>query len=84
MLAGILLRFGLDTFISLQGHFLLCATMLAGWLLAKAFAPRYAVVAALLLGLLVCLLTGELTAGVTPVAIALPEFTAPISRQAVY
>lgn len=77
MLAGILLRFGLDTFISLQGHFLLCATMLAGWLLAKAFAPRYAVVAALLLGLLVCLLTGELTAGVTPVAIALPEFTAP-------
>jgi benzoate membrane transport protein len=77
MLAGILLRFGLDTFTSLQGHFLLCGTMLAGWLLAKAFAPRYAVVVALIAGLAICVLTGEFRTASVPVAVALPEFTAP-------
>lgn len=77
MLAGILLRFGLDTFTSLQGHFLLCLSMLMGWLLAKAFAPRYAVVAALLVGLAVCLMTGEFTSTGVPMGVALPEFTAP-------
>lgn len=77
MLAGILLRFGLDTFTSLQGHFLLCLSMLMGWLLAKAFAPRYAVVAALLMGLAVCLMTGEFTSAGVPMGVALPEFTAP-------
>jgi benzoate membrane transport protein len=77
MLAGILLRFGLDTFTSLQGHFLLCLSMLMGWLLAKAFAPRYAVVAALLVGLAVCLMTGEFTSAGVPMGVALPEFTAP-------
>lgn len=77
MLAGILLRFGLDTFTSLQGHFLLCLSMLMGWLLAKAFAPRYTVVAALLVGLAVCLMTGEFTSTGVPMGVALPEFTAP-------
>lgn len=76
MLAGILLRFGLDTFTSLQGHFLLCLSMLMGWLLAKAFAPRYAVVAALLMGLAVCLITGEFKSAGVPMGVALPEFTA--------
>lgn len=77
MLAGILLRFGLDAFTSLQGHFLLSGSMLFGWLLAKAFAPRYAVVVAMIVGLIACALTGELTAGAPSVAVALPEFTRP-------
>lgn len=77
MLAGILLRFGLDTFTSLQGHFLLCGSMLMSWLLAKAFSPRYAVVIAMLVGLMVCVVTGELKPGIAPVAIVLPEFTSP-------
>ncbi len=78
MLAGILLRFGLDAFTSLQGHFLLCGTMLAGWLLAKIYAPRYAVVAALAAGLVICLATGEFKSEGVPMAgVALPEFTAP-------
>ncbi len=77
MLAGILLRFGLDAFTSLQGHFLLCGSMLVSWLLAKAFAPRYAVVVALLAGLAVCLATGEFkTQSVSP-GVVMPEFTAP-------
>lgn len=77
MLAGILLRFGLDAFTSLQGHFLLSGSMLFGWLLAKAFAPRYAVVVTMIVGLIACALTGELTAGAPSVAVALPEFTQP-------
>lgn len=77
MLAGILLRFGLDAFTSLQGHFLLCGSMLVSWLLAKACAPRYAVVAALLAGLAICLVTGEFkTESVSPVVV-MPAFTAP-------
>lgn len=50
MLAGILLRFGLQAFATLEDHLLLCGGMLAAWLLCKALYPRFAVVAALLVG----------------------------------
>ncbi|VTO23893.1 benzoate transport protein [Klebsiella variicola] len=39
MLAGILLRFGLQAFAGLQEHLLLCGGMLAAWLLCKALWP---------------------------------------------
>ncbi|MGF7448464.1 benzoate/H(+) symporter BenE family transporter, partial [Klebsiella michiganensis] len=45
MLAGILLRFGMQAFASLQANLLLCGSMLAVWLLCKAWLPRFAVVA---------------------------------------
>nr|WP_202303672.1 benzoate/H(+) symporter BenE family transporter [Cedecea sulfonylureivorans] len=77
MLAGILLRFGLDAFTSLQGHFLLSAGMLFGWLVAKVLAPRYAVVVAMLTGLVISLVTGGFQAQSVSTAIVLPEFTAP-------
>lgn len=78
MLAGILLRFGLDAFSSLQGHFLLCGTMLSGWLLTKIYAPRYAVVVALAAGLGICLVTGEFKSeSFSTTGVALPVFTAP-------
>ncbi|VEB98050.1 Inner membrane protein ydcO [Cedecea lapagei] len=77
MLAGVLLRFGLDTFNSLQGHFLLCGSMLLGWLLAKMFAPRYAVVVAMIAGLVVCLVTGELHTEVAAASVVAPTFTSP-------
>jgi len=77
MLAGILLRFGLDAFTSLQGHFLLSAGMLIGWLVAKVLAPRYAVVVAMLTGLVISLVTGGFQAQSVSTAVVLPEFTAP-------
>jgi benzoate membrane transport protein len=52
MLAGILLRFGLQAFATLEDHLLLCGGMLAAWLLCKALYPRFAVVAALLVAAL--------------------------------
>ena len=77
MLAGVLLRFGLEAFTSLQGHFLLSGSMFLAWLLAKVFAPRYAVVAAMLAGLAVCLVGGEMNTNAVPVSVVIPEFTAP-------
>lgn len=47
MLAGILLRFGLQAFGTLNGEFVMCGGMLLAWLLFKVFAPRYAVIAAM-------------------------------------
>ncbi|WEP47759.1 benzoate/H(+) symporter BenE family transporter [Cronobacter dublinensis subsp. beijingensis] len=77
MLAGILLRFGLQAFGTLEGHFALCAAMTGAWLVSKAFAPRYAVVAALLAGVAVCLWQGEVNTGALHFAVAPPEFVAP-------
>ncbi|EOI3511498.1 benzoate/H(+) symporter BenE family transporter [Cronobacter dublinensis] len=77
MLAGILLRFGLQAFGTLEGHFALCAAMIGAWLVSKAFAPRYAVVAALLAGVAVCLWQGEVNTGALHFAVAPPEFVAP-------
>lgn len=50
MLAGILLRFGLQAFTNLEGHLMLCGSMLLAWLALKRVAPRYAVIAALVRG----------------------------------
>ncbi|WP_228740100.1 benzoate/H(+) symporter BenE family transporter, partial [Klebsiella variicola] len=59
MLAGILLRFGLQAFAGLQEHLLLCGGMLAAWLLCKALWPRFAVVAALVVGALIAAASGD-------------------------
>ncbi|ELQ6207490.1 benzoate/H(+) symporter BenE family transporter [Cronobacter sakazakii] len=77
MLAGILLRFGLQAFGTLEGHFILCAAMTGAWLLCKVFAPRYAVVAALLAGVAVCLLQGEVNTAALHFRLAPPEFVSP-------
>ncbi|WP_368751081.1 benzoate/H(+) symporter BenE family transporter, partial [Klebsiella oxytoca] len=80
MLAGILLRFGMQAFSSLQGNLLLCGSMLAAWLICKVCLPRFAVVAALLAGIAVAALSGDVTGShiswrfVAPAFIA-PEFT---------
>ncbi|MDQ7883338.1 benzoate/H(+) symporter BenE family transporter [Atlantibacter hermannii] len=77
MLAGILLRFGLEAFAALPSHGLLCGAMLLAWLCAKAFAPRYAIVATLLAGLVICLATGQFQRVEASLAPALPGFTLP-------
>jgi benzoate membrane transport protein len=77
MLAGILLRFGLQAFTSLPGNLLLCGSMLAAWLLFKALAPRYAVIAALVVGSAVAVFTGQLHSETLHVAFALPRYITP-------
>jgi len=77
MLAGVLLRFGLQAFSNLEGHLLLCGSMLLAWLLTKAFAPRYAIVATLLVGGAVAALKGDVVTEKLTLAVVMPEFIAP-------
>ncbi|QGU10989.1 benzoate/H(+) symporter BenE family transporter [Leclercia sp. J807] len=77
MLAGVLLRFGLQAFSNLEGHLLLCGSMLLAWLLTKAFAPRYAIVATLLVGGLVAALKGDIVTERLTFALVMPEFIVP-------
>ncbi|HBU8848479.1 MULTISPECIES: benzoate/H(+) symporter BenE family transporter [Citrobacter] len=77
MLAGILLRFGLQAFTNLEGHLMLCGSMLLAWLALKRVAPRYAVIAALFAGALVAWLEGEVVTRTLSVAPVIPTFIAP-------
>lgn len=77
MLAGVLLRFGLQAFSNLEGHLLLCGSMLLAWLLTKAFAPRYAIVSTLLVGGAVAALKGDVVTEKLTLAVVMPEFIAP-------
>lgn len=54
MLAGIMLKFGLDIFTSMQTSPILVLLMIGVFLLAKRFWPRYAVPLVLLTGVLFC------------------------------
>ena len=77
MLAGILLRFGLDAFSALQLDFPLAASMCLAYLLAKRYLPRCAIVLTLLAGLMVAGLCGEIHFSPQPVNFTLPQFIAP-------
>ncbi|WP_413722035.1 benzoate/H(+) symporter BenE family transporter [Sodalis sp. RH24] len=77
MLAGILLRFGLDAFIALQSHFVLAAGMCLAFFLTRRLAPRYAVVAALGVGLAVAGLQGQIAFAGKPLTFAAPHFIMP-------
>ncbi len=77
MLAGLLLRFGLQAFAGLQDHLPLCGGMLAAWLLCKALWPRFAVVAALVIGALIAAASGDVASAAVPLAFVTPEWVAP-------
>ncbi|WP_110687424.1 benzoate/H(+) symporter BenE family transporter [Salinicola aestuarinus] len=51
MLAGVLLRFGLEAFVSLESEFTLVGLMLASYLLAQRWLPRQRILVVLLVGL---------------------------------
>lgn len=77
MLAGILLRFGLQAFSGLQDNLLLCGGMFAAWLLCKALYPRFAVVAALAVGGIIALLTGALSPVANDMVFVAPQWITP-------
>jgi benzoate membrane transport protein len=51
MLAGVLLRFGMDLFVAMKSQFLLGFAMFCAYLAMRRFKPRYAVIAAFALGI---------------------------------
>ncbi|MCE6964397.1 benzoate/H(+) symporter BenE family transporter [Enterobacter sp. MW07] len=77
MLAGVLLRFGLQAFSNMDGYLVLCGSMLLAWLAAKALAPRYAIVATLLVGAAVAGLNGDVVTEKLTLTLVMPQFIAP-------
>jgi len=76
MLAGILLRFGVDAFAALQVNFALSGTMCLVYLLSRRLLPRYAIILTLLAGLGVAALQGNIHATQTQ-SLVMPEFIMP-------
>lgn len=77
MLGGILLRFGLDAFTSLQSNFPLAGTMCLVYLLARRLLPRYAIVLTLAAGLFIAALQGDIVWQGKALTFATPEFVTP-------
>jgi benzoate membrane transport protein len=77
MLAGVLLRFGLDVFVSMKTQRALVLLMFGTYLAARRLAPRYAVIAALAVGIAVAGGEGLLHLQGVDLALAHPVFTAP-------
>jgi len=77
MLAGILLKFGVEVFVSLRQLPLLAIPMVLCYLLSKRWFPRYAVVSTLIVGLLIAFNLDRLNVGNINVLLATPIWTAP-------
>lgn len=77
MLAGVLLRFGLDVFVSLQHALAMVLSMCVVYLLGRRFLPRYAVILALVVGTVVAAAQGELHFERFELAIATPVWIEP-------
>ena len=77
MLAGVLLRFGLEVFLAMRTQFALAFAMFAVYLVARRLAPRYAVVAALAVGVAVAAGRGLLQVDEARVALAVPVWVTP-------
>ena len=77
LLAGVLLRFGLDVFGAMQTQFALTFAMFCTYLVARRLSPRYAVIAALSVGLLVAGSQGLLRFETVSLELAQPVLTLP-------
>jgi benzoate membrane transport protein len=78
LLAGVLLRFGLEVFVSLGTRPWMVLAMLAAYLAMRRTVPRYAVLAALAAGVAVALGQGALRLDTVSLALAQPVYTAPV------
>ncbi len=77
MLAGVLLRFGLDVFTSMRTQLALPLAMFAAYLAGRRLWPRWAVLGVLALGTALAAARGQLDLRGFPLALARPVFTAP-------
>ncbi|MBO9882917.1 benzoate/H(+) symporter BenE family transporter [Xanthomonas sp. D-109] len=85
MLAGVLLRFGLDVFVAMQHRLGMALAMFATYLLGRRAFPRYAVIATLLVGTAVAAGTGTLHLEAAQLRVAQPVLVWPtLSWQALF
>ncbi|WP_429099478.1 benzoate/H(+) symporter BenE family transporter [Aeromonas veronii] len=78
MLAGVLLRFGLDLFKVAPQDPLLLGTLLLAFLLGRHLWPRYTMVLVLGVGMLICSVRGDLQLGTLHWQLASPVWTWPV------
>lgn len=77
MLAGVLLRFGLDAFAAMRSQFALVFPMFCAYLICRRLLPRYAIVVTLLLGIVLAATQGLLRVDDVRLDVATPVFTVP-------
>ena len=77
LLAGVLARFGLDTFVVLGSSFTLVLSMCAAYLLGRRLWPRYAVPGVLAVGIVIAAAAGQLHLDALEWGLTAPVFTAP-------
>lgn len=77
MLAGVLLRFGIDAFAAMKTQLGMVLTMFAVYLLARRLLPRYAVILTLLVGIAFAAGLGLLRVDGLSLQLAKPMFTTP-------
>jgi benzoate membrane transport protein len=83
MLAGVLLRFGLDVFVAMKTQLVLALAMFLAYLVMRRLSPRYAVVATLALGITIAAAQGLLHMESVHLTFAKPAFVMPgLSLQA--
>ncbi|WP_440985328.1 benzoate/H(+) symporter BenE family transporter [Xanthomonas sontii] len=85
MLAGVLLRFGLDVFVAMQQQLAMALAMFATYLLGRRAFPRYAVIATLLVGIAMAAGSGTLHLEAARLRLAQPVLVWPtLSWQALF
>jgi benzoate membrane transport protein len=77
MLAGVLLRFGLDVFVAMHSQFELVFAMFIAYLVARRVKPRYAVMFALLVGVVIAVAEHSMHVEELHLRWAQPVWTAP-------
>lgn len=77
LLAGVLLRFGLNLFVAMETRFWLVLTMFCLYLLAYRWWPRYAVLTALIGGVAIAAVQGTLQIDAFKLTLATPILTRP-------
>lgn len=77
MLAGVLLRFGLDVFTAMKTQFVMVLAMFCVYLIMRRRLPRYAVVSALALGVAIAAVQGLLHLEAVRLQLAQPILTLP-------
>jgi benzoate membrane transport protein len=77
LLAGVLARFGLQAFGAAAEAPLMVIAMLMAYLLGRRWAPRYAVLVVLAVGVALCMAQGQMRFPRIDAALVIPEFVAP-------
>lgn len=77
MLAGILVQFGIAIFTSMQSSPLMVGVMIATYLLAKLFLPRYAIALVLVVGVTIAYFQQSLDVSALSASLAMPIFVTP-------